>query len=137
MEQREFSGASFYQFLGEEKLVASKCKKCGALYLPPKPMCTSCYSDEMEWAEMKGKGKLAAFTTIAVASTLMIEEGYGRDNPYCTGVVELEEGPKISARILGVDPKKPEEIKVGTPLTVEFVERGEGEQKKTFLAFRV
>lgn len=137
MEQREFSGASFYQFLGEKKLVASKCKKCGALYLPPKPMCTSCYSDEMEWAEMKGKGKLAAFTTIAVASTLMIEEGYGRDNPYCTGVVELEEGPKISARILGVDPKKPEEIKVGTPLTVEFLERGEGEQKKTFLAFRV
>lgn len=137
MEQREFSGASFYQFLGEKKLVASKCKECGALYLPPKPMCTSCYSDEMEWAEMKGKGKLAAFTTIAVASTLMIEEGYGRDNPYCTGVVELEEGPKISARILGVDPKKPEEIKVGTPLTVEFVERGEGEEKKTFLAFRV
>lgn len=136
MEQREFSGASFYQFLGEKKLVASKCKKCGALYLPPKPMCTSCYSDEMEWAEMKGRGKLAAFTTIAVASTLMIEEGYGRDNPYCTGVVELEEGPKISARILGVDARKPEEIKVGTPLTVEFVERGEGEEKKTYLAFR-
>jgi uncharacterized OB-fold protein len=137
VEQREFSGASFYQLLGEKKLMASKCKKCGALYLPPKPMCTSCYGDEMEWAEMKGKGKLAAFTTIAVAPTLMIEEGYGRDNPYCTGVVELEEGPKISARILGVDAKKPDEIKVGTPLTVEFVERGEGEEKKTFLAFRV
>jgi len=90
----------------------------------------------MEWAEMKGKGKLAAFTTIAIAPTLMLEEGYGRDNPYCTGVVELEEGPKISARILGVDAKKPEEIKIGTPLAVDFVERGEGEGKRTFLAFR-
>jgi len=90
----------------------------------------------MEWVEMKGKGKLAAFTTIYVGPTFMIEEGYDRNNPYCTGVVELEEGPGISARILGVDAKKPEEIKIGTPLVVDFVERGEGEAKRTYLAFK-
>ncbi len=134
--EREFTSASFNEFLGEKKLMASKCTKCGALYLPPRPLCIKCFGTEMEWAEMKGKGKLAAFTTIAIAPTLMIEEGYGRDNPYCTGVVELEEGPKISARILGVDAKKPEEIKIGTPLAVDFVERGEGEGKRTFLAFK-
>ena len=134
--EREFTSASFKEFLGEKKLMASKCTKSGALYLPPRPLCIKCFGTEMEWAEMKGKGKLAAFTTIAIAPTLMLEEGYGRDNPYCTGVVELEEGPKISARILGVDAKKPEEIKIGTPLAVDFVERGEGEGKRTFLAFR-
>lgn len=134
--EREFTSASFNEFLGEKKLMASKCTKCGALYLPPRPLCIKCFGSEMEWVEMKGKGKLAAFTTIAIAPTLMIEEGYGRDNPYCTGVVELEEGPKISARILGVDAKKPEEIKIGTPLAVDFVERGEGEGKRTFLAFK-
>jgi len=134
--EREFTSASFNEFLGEKKLMASKCIKCGALYLPPRPLCIKCFGTEMEWVEMKGKGKLAAFTTIAIAPTLMLEEGYGRDNPYCTGVVELEEGPKISARILGVDAKKPEEIKIGTPLAVDFVERGEGEGKRTFLAFK-
>ncbi|MFQ5925047.1 MAG: Zn-ribbon domain-containing OB-fold protein [Dehalococcoidia bacterium] len=133
--ERDFTSASFNEFLNEKKLMASKCTKCGALYLPPRPLCIKCFGSEMEWAEMKGKGKLAAFTTIAIAPTLMIEEGYGRDNPYCTGVVELEEGPKISARILGVDAKKPEQIQVGTPLAVDFVERGEGEEKRTFLAF--
>lgn len=134
--EREFTSASFNEYLGEKKLMASKCTKCGALYVPPRPLCNKCFGSEMEWAEMKGKGKLAAFTTIAIAPTLMIEEGYGRDNPYCTGVVELAEGPKISARILGVDAKKPEEIKIGTPLAVDFVERGEGEAKRTFLAFK-
>jgi len=134
--EREFTSASFNEFLGEKKLMASKCTKCGALYVPPRPLCNKCFGSEMEWAEMKGKGKLAAFTTIAIAPTLMIEEGYGRDNPYCSGVVELAEGPKISARILGVDAKKPEEIKIGTPLAVDFVERGEGEAKRTFLAFK-
>jgi len=134
--EREFTSASFNEYLSEKKLMASKCTKCGALYVPPRPLCNKCFGSEMEWAEMKGKGKLAAFTTIAIAPTLMIEEGYGRDNPYCTGVVELEEGPKISARILGVDAKKPEEIKIDTPLAVDFVERGEGAEKRTFLAFR-
>ena len=38
----------------------------------------------------------------------MIEQGYGRDKPYVSGVVELDEGVKISARIIGVDATKPE-----------------------------
>ncbi len=135
MEHKEFTAASFNSFLVEKKLMASRCKQCGALFLPPKALCSACHDSEMEWTEMSGTGKLAAYTTIAVAPTMMVEEGYGRDNPYCSGVVELTEGPKISARILGVDAKTPESIKVGTPLKVEFLERCEGEQKKAFLAF--
>ena len=55
--------------------------------------------------------------------------------PYCTGIVELEDGVKISALILGVDAKNGEQIKIGTPLTAAFVEQGEGDGKKTILAF--
>jgi uncharacterized OB-fold protein len=60
-----------------------------------------------------------------------------RNNPYVTGIVELDEGVRISARILGLEANKPDQIKIGTPLTVAFLERGEGQEKKTFLAFRV
>jgi hypothetical protein len=49
----------------------------------------------------------------------------------------LDEGVKISARITGVDATKPEEIKVGTPLTIDFITTGEGDEAKTFLAFKV
>ncbi len=65
----------------------------------------------------------------------MIAEGFDRNNPYVTGIVELDEGVKISARILGVDARHPEQIKIGTPMTVEFLEHGEGEARRTFLAF--
>lgn len=88
----------------------------------------------MEWVEMKGNGKLAAFTAVAVGPSCTLDEGYDRNNPYLVGIVELDEGPKVSGRIQGLDPKKPENIKVGTPLTVEFLEQGEG--KKCFLAFK-
>lgn len=133
-EEREFNSASFYQFLAEKKLMASRCKKCQALYLPPHPICTKCSGNDMEWVEMKGNGKLAAFTAVAVGPTSTIEEGYDRNNPYLVGVVQLDEGPKVSSRIQGLDAKKPEAIKVGTPLTVDFLEPEES--KQCFLAFK-
>ena len=84
---------------------------------------------------MKGNGKLAAFTSITIGPPFMIEEGFDRKNPYCVGVVELDEGVRIDARIEGVDAKNPESIKVGIPLSVKYLHRGEGEKMKTFLAF--
>ncbi len=80
---------------------------------------------------MPEEGKLVAFTTVHIAPTAMLEAGYGRDNPYCTGIVELENGLRISAQILGVDAANPAAIAIGTPLRAAFVERGE----RTYLAF--
>jgi uncharacterized OB-fold protein len=134
-EEREFSSASFYRFLAEKRLMASRCKKCHALYLPPHPLCSKCHGDEMEWVEMKGDGKLAAFTSIAVGPSFTIEEGYDRNNPYLVGIVELDEGPKISGRINGLEAARPETVKIGTPLTAEFPEQAE--EKGCYLAFKV
>jgi len=132
MEERSFSDLSYEQFLNDEKLMGSRCKKCGALFLPPRSICVECYGNEMEWVEMQGEGKLVAFTCIAVAPPSMIEEGYDREHPYCVGVVELEEGVRVDARVEGVDVSRPEAIKIGTPVTVKFLHKGE----QIFLAFK-
>jgi scaffold protein (connect acetoacetyl-CoA thiolase and HMG-CoA synthase) len=135
MEQRALSDISYERFLGEEKLMGSNCKQCGAVYAPPRPTCVKCHKSDMEWIEMKGKGKLVAFTCISIGPSFMIEEGYNRKNPYCVGVVELDEGPRVDARIEGVEPSKPDRIKVGTAMRVKFLHRGENMDKKTYLAF--
>ncbi len=137
MSEPEFTSASFYQYLAEHKLMGSRCPSCGGLHVPPRPLCPACQGEEMEWVEMSGSGTLLAFTTISIAPTAMIEAGYGKDNPYCTGIVLLEEGPTISAQILGVDVRQPAQIAIGTPLRVAFVERGEGDRRRTYLAFAV
>jgi len=136
MNEKPFSDISYGQFLNEEKLMGSRCKKCDEIYVPPRSICIKCYSTDMEWVEMKGRGNLAAFTCISVAPPFMAKEGYDRKHPYCSGVVELEEGARVVARIEGFDTIKPETIKIGTPLTVEFLHQGEGEEKKTYLAFK-
>jgi len=136
MEERPFSDISYEQFLNEEKLMGSRCKKCHALFVPPRPVCIKCHGSEMEWAEVKGKGKLSAFTCIAVGPPFMVAEGYDRSRPYCSGVVELEDGVRVDARIEGVDTSRPESIQVGMSLTAEFLHRGEGENLRTYLAFK-
>lgn len=136
MEERSFSDISYEQFLNEEKLMGSRCKKCGALFLPPRPICLECHGNKMEWVEMKGKGRLVTFTCITVGPPLMIKEGYDRKHPYCSGVVELEKGVRVVARLEGINTSKPENIRIGTSLIATFLHRGEGENSRTFLAFK-
>ena len=135
MTKDEFSNTAFNNHLADHKLMGARCEDCGALYLPPRPMCTACFGKQMSWVEMSGAGKLAAFTAIHIAPTAMIEAGYGRNNPYIAGIIQLEEGPSISAQVLGIAPDQPEQVVIGTPMKVVFVDRGEGEARRTFLAF--
>lgn len=130
-----FTAAEFYQYLAQHKLVGSRNVTSGNLYVPPRPMCPVSHSTDMELVEVSGQGKLVAFSVITIAPTAMIEAGYNRSNPYCAGMVELDEGPRVAAQILGLDVAHPENIKIGTPLKVAFVERGEGDKRRTYLAF--
>jgi len=143
MKEMPFTIASFNNYLTERKFMASKCTNCGALWLPPRPICLSCKGNDMAWTELSGKGSLVAFTVIGVGPMPMIEAGYDRDNPYCVGIVEVEEGPRISAQILDVDVSHPENITIGTPVVADFVERGSwhfveevAKTRKVYLAFR-
>ncbi len=136
MSDIEFTHTSYYQALGEHKLIASRCKACGSLYFPARPMCPECYGKDMEAVELSGKGYLAAYSVIYIAPTAMLQAGYDRKNPYCAAVVKLEEGPSICAQLVGVDVVHPESIQIGMPVAATFLTRGEGESAKTFLGFQ-
>jgi len=73
----------------------------------------------MEWHPFSGKAKLSTFTCISIVPVSMAAKGYGRDNPYCTGIVSLEEGPRISALIKGIDGTNPQRIKTGMDLVLD------------------
>ena len=133
MEPLPFTFASFQQYLDQGRLMGVRCAACGQVDLPPRAICRRCRASQMEWVEMPSSGKLAAFTSIFVGQTRLIAEGFDRTNPYCAGVVELENGARISARIVGVDARQPASIRIGTPVTVEFLHRGRGSTDRTGL----
>jgi uncharacterized OB-fold protein len=121
MSAKPINDTSFNEYLQEKRLMGSVCQKCGAKYVPPRAVCVNCYGRDITWSEFKGSGTLAAFTVISVMSPAMTALGYGRDNPYVSGVVELDEGGRVDARIVGVDTKNPASIEVGMPLKVTYL----------------
>ncbi len=135
MEPRPINDISFRHFLEEKRLMGSKCTHCDALFLPPRPICPHCRSFEMDWIEFQGAGKLVAFTCIAVVPPAMAAEGYGRNNPYCSGVVELGDNIRVDARIEGVDPKQPQHIRVGMLMKPKYVSRVSNGKAVIYLAF--
>ena len=135
MAERPINDYGFEQFLSEGKLMGAKCNACETLYVPPRSLCPRCRHSEMEWTETAGEGRLVAFTSISIGTPAMMKEGYDRNNPYCSGAVELTEGARVVARIEGVDSLQPETIEVGMPLKVTFLRQGAGENRKTVLSF--
>ena len=92
--------------------MAAKCDNCGNLLLPPKPMCTNCFSTDLKWTEIEKRGKLLTYTIIHVAPTQ-----FQSIIPYTIGIVELGSGLKLPGMIRDVEPQ---EIEVGMELEVDF-----------------
>ena len=106
-----FTIEQFYKHILQRKLMGAKCKKCGKVHLPPRPLCGSCFSKEFEWIELSPKGKLLTYTVIHVAPSQF--QGMA---PYAVGIVQLENGVKIPGMIRA----SPENIKIGMQLTMDF-----------------
>jgi uncharacterized OB-fold protein len=111
-EERPFTVSSFYKFVSENKLMAAKCNECGAVLLPPKPMCTTCLSMNLKWIEVEGAGKLLSYTVIHVAP-----EQFQSMAPYTVGIVEFKNGLRLPGMVRDV---KHEELKVGMDLKIDF-----------------
>jgi len=135
MADRAFSDHSFAQYLSEDKLMGVSCKACGASFVPPRPICTSCHSTDLSWKEFPGTGTLAGFSVIYYGTPAMGAQGFDRKNPYISAVVELDGGGRVDARIEGVDTSAPEKIKLGQALKIKFLHQGEGDEARTDLAF--
>ncbi|TFG16043.1 MAG: Zn-ribbon domain-containing OB-fold protein [Promethearchaeota archaeon] len=120
--EKDFTIESYLEFIRNKKLMGTRCKDCGAMFVPVRKLCIDCNSTNMEWVEMCGKGEIAAFTSITVGTPFFVEKGYDRNKPYCFSVIKLQEGPMVSGQLVGVDESKPETIHVGMPVKATFLQ---------------
>lgn len=141
MSEKEFTLKNYFDALAEGKLIGSKCKKCGKMYVPPKKFCAACQSTDMEWITCSGKGKLETFSLVNVGTPYFNNQGYSMKKPYCFAVVRLEEGAAISGHMVGkgndIDFEgAPKNFKIGMPVKARFIKIGaEGKEQKTDLGF--
>lgn len=111
-EQAPFTIEQFYKNINQGKLLSAKCRKCGKVHLPPRPVCDSCYSKDFDWTAVPARGKLLTYTVIHIAPAQFQSMA-----PYAMGIVQLENGLRIPGMIRGV---QLEQVKVGMNLTMDF-----------------
>jgi uncharacterized OB-fold protein len=112
MTAEPFTIEQFYKFLGQGKLMAGKCARCGKIHLPPRPLCDNCFSQEFTWTPVPTKGKLLTYTVIHVAPQQFQDMA-----PYAVGIMQFENGAKLPGMIIGVTQ---EQLRIGMDLTVAF-----------------
>ena len=103
----------FWKALGERRLVLPYCRGCGKPHLPPGPVCPFCFSERLEWRAASGRGKISTLTMVHKAWVPAFEA----DIPYNVVQVELDEGPRLTASVVGIPN---EGLKVGLPVEVVF-----------------
>lgn len=104
--------AFFWEGVAAGKLLLQRCA-CGRLRHPPGPVCPSCHSFSWTAALASGRGRVYSFVVAHHPAIPPFEY------PNPIGLVELEEGPRIVANLVGV---AREAIRIGMPVVCEIVE---------------
>ena len=93
------------------------CSDCGWWWHPPSPRCPSCYADNVSAQSVSGRGRIYSYTINRRAwePDLLV--------PYVIAVVELDEqsGLRLLTNVIDCDV---EEVAIGLPVEVAFIERG-------------
>ncbi len=94
-------------------LVGEVCPHCNAKLFPPRDVCPECGGEAKQPYTFIGKGKVYSFTHMTDAPA-----GFEAQSPYTMALVQLDEGPTVTAQLTDLGEEK---VEIGMP--VEMVTR--------------
>jgi uncharacterized protein len=104
--------AFFFDGARAGTLLIQRCSTCGTLRHPPRPACPECGSFEWDTVASQGRGTVYSFVVVHYPQIPAF------DYPLPIAVVELEEGTRLVADLVGV---APDDVHIGMPVQVEMV----------------
>jgi len=108
--ERDEESAPFFDAANEGELVIKRCEACGHFAGPATSVCPACHGRALAWAIASGRGSLVSWVVI-----------HGREGATTAGIVELDEGPWLDARLVDVEATA---LAVGRAMVVRFVAAG-------------
>lgn len=94
-------------------LVGEICPHCEGKIFPPRDVCPHCGGEAKTPYTFSGKGTVYSYTVMHDAPI-----GYDENVPYTVALVQLEEGPMVTAQLTDLDEQG---VQIGMP--VEMVTR--------------
>lgn len=85
----------FWEGCAAGRLMLPICEACGKPHLPPGPVCPFCLGDRLTWRAAAGAGTVTTWTMVHKAWFPFFADRV----PYNVVQVELDEGPRLTARL--------------------------------------
>jgi uncharacterized OB-fold protein len=105
----------YWDAVADGRLLIQRCSACERHQWYPRAHCVVCGAADPDWVEAKGTGRLHTFTVLEKTPNPEFQD----DLPYVLAIVELDEGVRVSANVVGVDH---DALACEMPLQVTFVE---------------
>jgi uncharacterized OB-fold protein len=111
--------AEFWAWCRRHELRVQRCSDCGEHRFHPRPHCPVCRSGSFAWVRCSGRGTVFSYTICHPP----VLPAFADRVPYNAVVIELSEGPLMVSNLVEC---ANEEIHVGMPVEVVFVDAGDG-----------
>jgi uncharacterized protein len=103
---------AFFEAARERRLVLQRCPRDGFFFYP-RSRCPNCLGADWAWEEVAGRGRVYSFTVDRVGHVPALRALA----PYAIAIVELDAGPRMTARLVDCDPNA---VKVGMPVVAAY-----------------
>ena len=105
MSARQVGGPSpesepFWEASRDRRLVLQWCTECDQPVHYPRSFCPRCNGSSLEWREASGLGTVHAVTVEHRPETM------GGQEPYAVALVDLDEGARLMANVVGCPPER-------------------------------
>lgn len=107
----------FWEGLKRNELWIQHCDECEKYIFYPRSICPHCFSADVSYVKAAGTGVIYSYTVVHRAFGPFAAEA-----PFVVGLVDLDEGVRMMARIRG--PR--EEIAIGERVRVAFLRLDDG-----------
>ena len=111
----------FISLRDERKIIAPRCGKCGRVFMPPRKICPSCFTENTEWVNLSGEGTLVSYS---IARRRLESIPANRKAPVIWGLVKLDGAD--TALLHYLDEVRPEEVAIGMRVKAVFAESRTG-----------
>ena len=102
----------FFDAARARRLRLQRCPRDGCFFYP-RSRCPRCLGADWEWCDASGRGEIHSFTVDRVGHLPGLEQAV----PYAIAIVELAEGPRMTARIVDCDV---DALRVGQPVEARY-----------------
>jgi uncharacterized OB-fold protein len=94
------TSAPFWDGLRHDEVRLQRCGDCEAWVFYPRSHCPRCLGTSLGWHTVSGRGRLHTYTVARQPTS----PHFAGQAPQLLAIVELEEGPRLTTTLVGVEP---------------------------------